>query len=387
MADETAATQSVRINLKLVLLLVIIVCAAIVGIAKLRARLEARMTMISRGPLHPLTPPITADKVALMAELRARKFDQLEATLTSYQSAAEKAVTQEANMVHAFAAFYRDDPTFEAPLKEWVSRSPKSYAAHLARAVYLNGKGWDARGAKWASETSTEQFARMKDDFAKSANEARSALAINPKLAMAYAVLISEQKAGDGIADCMRETKLGLKQVPASFEIRDATMSCLRPRWGGSYPAMKNFAAQAQAQVHVNPLLKALKGFADLDRGEVMNGEDKYDVAIGYYSRAIAKGGDYWSFYNRRGESLMRLNRYAEALEDLGRADQLMPQSPQVLESIAYVLLVTGKPSEAMTQLNLAESIEGPVAYDQQLRSEIVTAMSQNLRTTGASGN
>jgi hypothetical protein len=102
-------------------------CAALLGFTKLWIRRNAaRIPVITRGPLYPLTPPISADKVVLMADLRARNFDKLEATLTAYQSAAEKDVTQETNMVQAFEAFSREDPTFEAPLQEWVSRSPKS---------------------------------------------------------------------------------------------------------------------------------------------------------------------------------------------------------------------------------------------------------------------
>ena len=119
MADEQAA-QSVTINLKALLLLVIIACAAIIAFSKLRTRLSVTRLTITRAPLHPLTPPITADKVALMAAIRARNFNQLDATLTSYESAAEKDVAGETNMVQAFGAFSREDPAFEAPLQDWV---------------------------------------------------------------------------------------------------------------------------------------------------------------------------------------------------------------------------------------------------------------------------
>jgi Domain of unknown function (DUF4034) len=280
MANEPAV-QSVRINLKAVLLLVIITCAAIVGFAKLRMRINAtRIPAITRGPLHPLTPPITADAVALMAELRARDFDKLEATLTAYQSAAEKDVTQEANLVHAFRAFSREDPAFDASLQEWTRRSPDSYAAHLARAEFLFTEGSSARGDKWASETSDEEFQKMNDFFAAGEKEARRALAINPRLAEAYTLLVTRQRSAGGPAGCMRETEAGVKQVPASFVIRDETMICLKPRWGGSYQVMDLFAGQAQAHAHENPELLALKGLADNDRGQLLNNNGRYDAAI-----------------------------------------------------------------------------------------------------------
>jgi tetratricopeptide (TPR) repeat protein len=387
MANEPAV-QSVRINLKAVLLVVIVVCAAIVGFTKLLIRMNAtRIPVITRGPLHPLTPPITSDAVALVAELRAGNFDKLEATLTAYQSAAEKDVTQEANMAHAFRAFARVDTAFDTPLREWMRRSPNSYAAHLARAQFLFTEGSSARGDKWASETSDEQFQKMRDFFAAGEKEARRALAIDPALAEAYALLVNQQRAVGGPTGCLRETEAGIKQVPASFVIRDETMICLKPRWGGSYQAMDQFAGQAQVHAHENPELLALKGLADNDRGELLSIDGKYDAAIAYFTRAIAEGGDYGTFYYRRGDTLMRLERYAEALEDLGRANQLAPQDADVVERTAYGLVVTGKPTEALTEINLVEDLDDRDSYEQQLKSEIVAAISKHSRDTGASGN
>jgi tetratricopeptide (TPR) repeat protein len=296
-------------------------------------------------------------------------------------------VTHEANMVHAFRAFSREDPAFDALLQEWTQRSPDSYAAHLARAEFLFTEGSSARGDKWASETSDEQFQKMNDFFAAGEKEARRALAINPRLAEAYTLLVTRQRSLGGPAGCMRETEAGVKQVPASFVIRDETMICLKPRWGGSYPAMDLFAGQAQAHAHENPELLALKGLADNDRGELLNNNGRYDEAIAYFTRAIAKGGDYGSFYYRRGDALMKLHRSAEALEDLVRANQLSPQAANVVELMAYGLLVTGKTMEALAEINLAEALEGPNPYERQLKSEIVASLNAHSRDTGASGN
>src|SRR5216683_8128699 len=95
MAIEQPA-QAVSVNLKGILLAVIVVCAALIVFSKLWSRrAAAEIPRITRGPLHPLTPPITADRVAIVADLRARDFNKLEATLTSYQTAAENNVTQE----------------------------------------------------------------------------------------------------------------------------------------------------------------------------------------------------------------------------------------------------------------------------------------------------
>jgi YD repeat-containing protein len=73
MAIEQPA-QSVSVNLKGILLAVIVVCLALMVFSKLWGRRAAEIPRITRGPLHPLTPPITADKVTIIADLRARDF-------------------------------------------------------------------------------------------------------------------------------------------------------------------------------------------------------------------------------------------------------------------------------------------------------------------------
>ncbi len=392
MAIEQPA-QSVRVNLKGILLAVIVVCLALIAFSKLWGRRPAaEIPKITRGPLHPLTPPITADKVTIAADLRARDFNKLEATLTSYQTAAENNVTQEANVSQAFDAFARADPAFDAPLQEWVKRSPRSYAAHLARAEFLYAEAWNARGAKWASETSAQQFQRMDDYLAAGHKEITATLGINWKVTEAYALLIAEQQVGGSQEDCRKAADAALKEIPASFVIRSQTMFCLEPRWGGSYEQMDQFAAEAQTYVHENPRLAALKGFADYDRGERMNGSDKYVPAIiyySYYSRAIAEGGDHAAFYRGRGEAFMRLNLNNDGLEDMRRADQLWPQNRDTLQWLAYGLSAReiGKNQEALRELNLAVDVAGPWPYEQQLRAQIVTMLAQSSRDTGASGN
>jgi tetratricopeptide (TPR) repeat protein len=387
MAIEQPA-QSVRVNLKGILLAVIVVCLALIAFSKLWGRRPAaEIPKITRGPLHPLTPPITADKITLIAELRARNFNKLEATLTAYQTAAENNVTQEVNVHQAFEAFKRADPAFDALLQEWVRRSPRSYAAHLARAEFLFAEAWNARGAKWASETSAQQFQRMDDYLAAGEKEIKATLALNAKVIESYALLINEQRAGGSLEDCRKATDAALKEIPASFVIRSETIKCLEPRWGGSYEQMDQFAAEAQPYVHENPRRAALKGFADSDRGDWMKGRAKYVSAIIYYTRAIAEGGDHGTFYRGRGEAFMRLNLNNEGLEDMRRADKLWPQNSETLQWLAYGLSNIGNNQEALRELDSAVDIAGPWPYEQQLRANIVTTLAQSSRETGASGN
>ena len=151
-----------------------------------------------RGPLKVLTPPFTADKSALIQEVRDRKFQALDAQLNSYQKGFEGNVLEEGNLSIAFDAFSFTDTALGPILEEWVKSEPDSYPAHLARAKFLLALGWQARGDQGADKTSEEQFDEMKRLFGESAKEAVAAIKLNPKASIAYAAIIDAAK---GVSD------------------------------------------------------------------------------------------------------------------------------------------------------------------------------------------
>lgn len=66
-----------------------------------------------RNPLKILATPFTADKLEILQMLRARKFQDLDERLKSYQQAFEKDPLAEPNVVLAFDAF-------SCPIPRWV---------------------------------------------------------------------------------------------------------------------------------------------------------------------------------------------------------------------------------------------------------------------------
>jgi tetratricopeptide (TPR) repeat protein len=208
----------------------------------------------------------------------------------------------------------------------------------------------------------------MRTLFEQGVVEAQAALAVDPKLSEAYGLLIQEKRADAGARNCYEAGESALKQVPASYAIRLEVMSCLQPRWGGSYEAMDLYAQRAQLFVHQNLRLAALKGFADADRGcWEYRPKGLYGPAIAALTRAIAEGGDAPSFYRCRGETFAALGQHPDALEDLRRADQLWPQYPATLELLAKVLLWSGDDHNALNQINLALSIGGLTPAEEQV--------------------
>ena len=317
-----------------------------------------------RGPLKIVLPPFTADKVEILAELRERKFQELDAEITGYQKQFEKDVMQEANVALAFGAFASADPEVGKLVDEWAKASPNSFVAQYAHARWLFKAGWRARGTKVANETSDEQFRRMGELFKQAAQATAPAIKLNPKLTVAYAQLADAAKTADDKGALFRAVAgAGLRQVPESFAIRSTIMDALRPRWGGSYEAMARFSDQSQKLVQRNPRLVAFKGYVAWDQGTVAAGERHYAEAIGFYNTAIAQGGDDYRFYSDRGDAYYRLGLYADALEDLSRSIRLQPQNPPTIENLAAVQAQLLHPQDAQGYIELYRRLTPPDSF------------------------
>lgn len=323
----------------------------ILGVALLLivvARIANRPPTSVRGPLKILTPPFTADKAELIQELRDRKFQVLDTKLNSYQKAFEGNVLEEGNLEIAFDAFNFTDPALSPILDEWVKSEPASYPAHMARAKYLLALGWQARGDRYVDETSEQQFSEMSRLLGESVKDAAAAIRLNAKASVAYASIIEAAKADSDYKVMESVYAASLKSVPLSLSTRVSVMRALRPRWGGSYEAMAKFAEQAQKYVTQNPRLESLKGYADMDKGDLAWQDGDLKGAIRYCDQALDKGGDFASAYWKRGGVYEALQRYDEALEDLSRANRLRPQDPSILETLAYVYVHLNRPKDTL---------------------------------------
>jgi len=380
------ATPSVNVNLKAILLLVIAAGLALAALFHRHKTENATILTIARRPLKPLTPPLTVDKRAILSELQEHRFDVLDRQLKSYQQRADTNVVEEANAHMAYETFDNLDPQLVSAMDQWVKISPSSYSAHLARAYYLFHEGSLARGDKWASQTSDQQFAHMRKYFMQGGNEAETALRLEPKLVDGY-LLLENPAANEGPRSCLLVAQAGLKQVPGSFLIRALLMNCFEPRWGGSYKLMDWVAKESRPFEHANPRLHALNGFADADRANWMNIRHNYVAAVELYTRAIDEGGDFAGFYRGRAKAFCYLQRYADALEDLRRADQLWPQDPDTLELMAWALAQIGQQGRALDSIDLAARIGGPDSDIQQLRGQLLAGFRKGKTVKAGTGD
>ncbi|MGD0117920.1 MAG: DUF4034 domain-containing protein [Candidatus Binatus sp.] len=335
---------------------------------------QAQTAVSKLPPLVRLAPPFTADKLAILAKLRQKDFSELDSEFEGYQQAFEKNPLAELNEKLAFDSFATDDPHVGDLIEEWVTAKPNYFAAHMAMGSYFSWRGWHARGAGFADHTASHQFDKMRTLFAQSDTETRAALKLNPKLSIAYAILLGEAR-GEGNHELQQTLESdALRQIPASFVIREEAMESRYPRWGGDHQMMANFAQQSQTLVKQNPYMRWLLGFVDADEGEMLGIHSELNQSIVSLTRALQKGGDYSGFYFIRGETYGQMGSWQEALEDFNRANELSPQDPELLIRRAYVLAEFKRPKEVLADLQLVDVFESPNDLSTQLHDWAVKA-------------
>lgn len=285
-------------------------------------------------------PTQTIDKLAVRRLLQARSYDALDQVLAAYADSMLRDHRVEYRLFDAYAAFGVAVPSLEPFLTEWVNQRPTSAAARLARASFFKASGWNARGFRYAGETSDQQFARMGNFFRLTVADLEVALRLAPNSVVAYRQLIDLSSSQRDRTASRRFLDQALKLQPNSFVLRMAHMNNLLPRWGGSYDAMAKFAEESAPYAVRNPRINALKGFVDWDKGRIFNSAGRNGDAIEAYQRAL-QFGNLWLFRYHRGRFNYRADQEEAALEDFNSALQQVPQDADALNersSVAYEL-------------------------------------------------
>jgi tetratricopeptide (TPR) repeat protein len=247
----------------------------------------------------------------------------------------------------------------------------------MALGCYFSWRGWHRRGNLPFDQTQSDQFTKMRNYFSESVDDLRTALKLRPKLSIAYAVLLGEARANTDRPLQQKLEREAVREVPASFVIREEAMECLYPRWGGDHDSMADFAQQSQAHVKENPCLHWLLGFVDRDAGETLAIDGELDKSIEALTRAIARGGDYSGFYFSRGESYLHRERYEQALADFDRANELSPQDPELIVRRAATFARLERPKDALADLKFVAIFEAPDEFSTQLHDWAVAAIKE----------
>jgi tetratricopeptide (TPR) repeat protein len=289
----------------------------------------------------------------LLALLKSRKFDELDARLTAIVRSYEKDPLREEAVDLAIGVFYRGDPQLEAPLNEWVKAHPKSHVAYLARGTHYTRVGWSLRGTNFASGTSDKQFAGMAENFQRAMADLQQAYALNPQSVHALCGMMDILN-GAGARDQVRPAyERALAINPLTLRARSCYLSTITPRWGGSLPQMSKEIEAARPYYEKNPALKTLEGRIAAERGDMTAFSGNYKQAIELYNEAL-KHGVNPGVMVQRADAYLRSQDIGLAFKDLDAVLEIRPNHQYALYLRGYINNEVGRMNDAIADLTRA---------------------------------
>ena len=296
------------------------------------------------------------DRLELLSQIENRRFDVLEATLSSYHDSYINAEGDERLLQFSLETLANSNPEYEKLISEWLESRPESFVPYLVRAYYYYGVAWSWRGHRRLEDTSMHRLEKMKSylrlasaDVSR-AIELRSDLSAADVLALRVMMLLDEKKFQ------VETLKNALRIHPRSYLVRSAYLWSLKPEWGGRADELMSFIKSIDEDAIDQPLLKNLSGYADYIFAESLAEQKRYEDAAIHFDFAIAKGADH-IIYRERGINHYHLANYESARRDFDTALKLWPQDPKSLRWRSHTLQRLGHNDIALRNIELASRL------------------------------
>lgn len=260
--------------------------------------------------------PVQREVISLVEK---RDHAALEQLLSLKQQRYEQDPAAEQELEMAFRSFRYLGASAEPVLKEWSQQMPRSYAAHTARGVYYLWRGVEARGTAFSRETSEEQMHAMNALLDRAEPELERSLTLTAKPYISHLSFIplsrylGDRELGD------RHYQEALALAPQSLTLRQARMTTLEPRWGGSYWQMEALAKESTAQLKDPAAAAKLAARIPADRADEKQRSKDYAAALALYDEALRLDPSAGRMRCERSWVLGQLGRHAEAYDEAKR--------------------------------------------------------------------
>jgi tetratricopeptide (TPR) repeat protein len=263
---------------------------------------------------------ISARRLETMRLTREGRYDAVEALLTPLQQAYERKQVDEFAVAIAFAPFSTSDESLGPALDTWVEKAPKSYSARLSRARYLRNCFYRFRYVERPHSEAAIGPQRVLEIGKRSIADYRAALAMNPRLIIAYGDLI-EMADAMGDRALFRETfESALEVAPATWIVRDAVRRVdAVPR-----EQLAAFLADAAKYETENPLLLQLRADVEIGKARQLWRNGRRAEALAIYDEQLATL-DVFGYRKDRSRLYSLMKRIPEAYAEIERAIALMP--------------------------------------------------------------
>jgi tetratricopeptide (TPR) repeat protein len=200
-------------------------------------------------------------------------------------------VISDSTLRDSFRVFYLTDSTLAARYDGWVAQFPKSYVAHLARAIYYKKIGQQSRGDKYIRDTTDAQLVGMTEAFRKALEDLHACADMDPKPTLAYGhALDISSYSGRGEERELQD--LAVQVDPENIIVRLKYMNSLEPRWGGSYEQMEAFLEESRRANLARSSLHLLEAVIVEDHASMDYERQRWAAAARQYLHAIELGAD-----------------------------------------------------------------------------------------------
>jgi len=246
----------------------------------------------------------------LLDLLASREFDKLQDRL---EEAQEKGLNPYSGQSYLYT-YIRDwteskthgTPESLIPLLDiWVNLYPESDIPYAFRGAAFESFAWDARGSKFASKTSKDQFKSMRQMFDKGYPDLMRAIHINPKNAIAYYSTVGYLFHASQFEKHHFNVvfKSGITQLPDYYWPYQRYIKTLAPKWRGRRHEAMAFARKTTKILPVGSPLKMLIVEAHRIEAEHLVREYKNNsksiltalFSQKKYDPSVKKRGDYYN--------------------------------------------------------------------------------------------
>lgn len=215
-------------------------------------------------------------------------------------------------------------------LNRWVDTTG-SAIAYLTRGVHYAAAAQNARGDKFASQTTDAQFAAQSKLAKIAVVDLKRALQLNNELIPAHAWLIWLTTARGVNSNKRQILQDAITSIPGTFHVRYTYMNTILPKWGGSYDAIEQFANESVAYLANNPRLWLLNGITHEQKGHSAQLKNDCDQVIKHLTRALEYGIDP-DWLNSRAFCLAQSDDFELAMKDIDQNLKYYPNNAYALE-------------------------------------------------------
>ena len=319
--------------------------------------------MVFAVTLAPLSAPSAtefADRLALVKLLRGHQFEQLDDLIRNYQQAYQTGAISESQLEAVYFAFANSSSDLGTALDRWLVETPRSYPALMARGVYSWNLGLLVRGPRTERTLSADHQRQFRSLFAAAGADLIDAIKVQPRLGIAYSLLIHmASNLGDG-NDVTELIRRGTVADPNSIAVHRRYLESQRS-WvlGGetdeqrSLGRIQRYVSNLAPRFASHSELAVLAAYPILVKADLLVRNGDRAAAISLYDQAATHR--YWVYLYRRGVNHFRLNSFALALRDFDGALELRPQAAEIL----------GMRARTLSALNQSEAAE--LAWSQAL--------------------